>query len=90
MENRVEKILRQIQVAIAEIDITTGQYPTKIILGIEVYYLIHNYIALCYDTTAMNKDFATLFNIPLSVDTKNVDRISVCVDNNILWGKEEI
>ena len=83
MENRVEKILTQIRAAIVELEGITGVEPTKVVLGIEVYTLIHNYLTLCYLTVPKNRDFATLFNIPLTVDYNDVNRISVCIERNV-------
>jgi hypothetical protein len=88
MDNYIDRIIRQIYGAVIELDATFEEFPTKIILGIDVYNLIYRYIKLCYAPGDTPSHFATLFNIPLSVDTVNVNRICVCVDNNPQLRKE--
>ena len=88
MENRVERILHQTYAAVAELDATFGEYPTKIILGANVHNLIYEYVTLCYDTSNECKYLATLFNIPVSVDNVNVNRICVCIENTTKFRKE--
>ena len=89
MVKHCERILNQIFTAIAEIWAQTGQEPNKIILGIDVYNALYEYIAFNMDETEEPKHLHTVANIPITVDTVNVNRISVCIEHNIKIGEED-
>jgi hypothetical protein len=90
METRAERILDRIYVSIVEMEISLGTKPTKIILGIETYRLIQQYVTEVLGVQNNCKQYATLFNIPLSIDMEDVDRISVSIEHNIKIREEDI
>lgn len=90
MENYFDRILNQIRTAVAELYAQTGQSPNKIILGADVYSMLKRYVTLWAFGGEEPRHFATLFNIPLSVDMKDVNRISVCIEHNIKIREEDI
>ena len=88
MVKHCERILNQIFTAIAEIWAQTGQERNKIILGIDVYNALYEYFAFNIGKTEEPKHLHTVANIPITVDTVNVNRICVCIENTTKFRKE--
>ena len=89
MVKHCERILTQIFTAIAEIWAQTGQEPNKIVLGIDVYNALRDYVAFSTGRKEEPKHLGTVANIPLTVDTVNANRISVCIEHSIKLGEED-